>query len=423
MKGLSLIVSRALLPLWILYFSPRIFAINPPSPETAIVAADEADPSSKEVQEPESKQTAEEKKARDLRKPFLLLPWENADYDLNSPDIWSDARPDSHAPFGVMGDHVHRHGEVMLGYHFMYTLMGQYFHGEEQVPLNPTLINNILKAITGNPQTHGHVFSDHMNMDMHMFELMYAPTDNLTLMAMVPYMDMDHFMLHSHEGMLMTHTHHAEGVGDVSFTAIWKMLDWDRQRVQLNLGFSVPTGSITETFPEPIHEHEVPLRMFLMQLGSGTVDFLPGLTYLGQRGNLSWGMQHLGVIHTGTNDEGYTFGDRYLGTGWVAYQVVPNWVSASVRVQGLAWDRVEGQDRLNALFFNVHPTFKDPDFQPEFQGGERVDVSVGLNLLIPEGILKENRFAAEAGLPIYQRLNGVQLGTNWWVTGGWQIKF
>jgi hypothetical protein len=201
------------------------------------------------------------------------------------------------------------------------------------------------------------------------------------------------------------------------------MLDWDRQRVQLNLGFSVPTGSVTETFPEEIHGHLIPLRMFMMQLGSGTVDFLPGLTYLGQRGNLSWGMQHTGTIHTDTNDEGYRFGDRYFGTGWVAYQLVPDWVSASVRVQGLAWDRVHGQDRLNTVFFSQHPTFKDPDFQPDFQGGERVDVSVGLNLLVPEGILHGNRFAAEAGVPIYQRLNGVQLGTNWWVTAGWQLKF
>ncbi|MEM6326624.1 MAG: hypothetical protein AAF791_05845, partial [Bacteroidota bacterium] len=33
---------------------------------------------------------------------------------------WTSHRPDGHAPIGVMADHTHEAGEVMLSYRFMY---------------------------------------------------------------------------------------------------------------------------------------------------------------------------------------------------------------------------------------------------------------------------------------------------------------
>ena len=42
---------------------------------------------------------------------FYVLAWTSADTPKS--------RPDSHAPIGVMGDHGHKTGEVMLSYRFM----------------------------------------------------------------------------------------------------------------------------------------------------------------------------------------------------------------------------------------------------------------------------------------------------------------
>ena len=42
---------------------------------------------------------------------FYALAWTSADTPKS--------RPDSHAPIGVMGDHGHKTGEVMLSYRFM----------------------------------------------------------------------------------------------------------------------------------------------------------------------------------------------------------------------------------------------------------------------------------------------------------------
>ena len=55
-----------------------------------------------------------------------------------------------------------------------------------------------------------------------------------------------------------------------------------------------------------------------MQLGSGTYDLLPGLTYLGQSDEWSWGVQTIETLRLGRNDEGYTLGDNLMATGWVA---------------------------------------------------------------------------------------------------------
>ncbi len=38
---------------------------------------------------------------------------------LAAQEPWTSGRPDGHAPIGVMGDHTHGGGEVMLSYRFM----------------------------------------------------------------------------------------------------------------------------------------------------------------------------------------------------------------------------------------------------------------------------------------------------------------
>ena len=57
-----------------------------------------------------------------------------------------------------------------------------------------------------------------------------------------------------------------------------------------------------------------------MQVGSGTYNLMPGLTYLGQQieGKYSWGAQARETIYTVNNDQGYNRGDRLQLTGWLA---------------------------------------------------------------------------------------------------------
>src|SRR6056297_2085707 len=92
-------------------------------------------------------------------------------------------RADGHAPIGVMGDHIHKTGEVMLSYRFMHMDMSGYRSGTnglspEQVAATP----NRFFGMPGQPPNI-RIVPTSMTMDMHMFGAMYAPSDRLTLMA------------------------------------------------------------------------------------------------------------------------------------------------------------------------------------------------------------------------------------------------
>ena len=80
-----------------------------------------------------------------------------------------------------------------------------------------------------------------------------------------------------------------------------------------------------------------------MQLGTGTVDLLPGLTYLGHIAQWSWGAVYRGRLALGDNTEGYQYGDRQEFTGWGGYSWIPG-VTTTFRVEGEVDDRIHGAD-------------------------------------------------------------------------------
>lgn len=89
-------------------------------------------------------------------------------------------RPGSHAPAGVLFDHMHKAGDFMVGYRFMYSRQaGDTLHGTNTVSdLDLAAAGYTMKASS-------------MNMYMSMLDIMYAPTDWLTLMVMPQYVSMD----------------------------------------------------------------------------------------------------------------------------------------------------------------------------------------------------------------------------------------
>jgi len=91
------------------------------------------------------------------------------------------SRPDGHAPISVMGDHMHKKGEWMLSYRYMFMDMDGNRDGTRRVSDDAVLADY--------PVT-----PRKMDMEMHMLGVMYGLTDRVTLMAMMPFarLDMDH---------------------------------------------------------------------------------------------------------------------------------------------------------------------------------------------------------------------------------------
>ena len=334
---------------------------------------------------------------------FTSLPFQSTemiltDSDQNvAEDQWSSGRPDGHAPIGVMGDHVHGKGEWMFSYRYMFMSMDGNRDGTENLSTN-----DVLEDFMVSPKD--------MTMEMHMLGVMYAPSENLTLMGMVPFVskEMDHVTR-----MGTNFTTNSDGLGDIKFTGLYKILNQNRQTVHLNLGFSLPTGSIDERDDTPAGDDVI--LPYPMQIGSGTVDLRPGVTYLGQSDNWSWGAQANTVLRLGENSRGYTVGNRYQLTGWAARKLNDN-VSLSLRLDGETWENYDGADP--ALNPAVIPT-ADPDLR----GGTRLDVGVGLNTYFPDSFLPGGRLAAEFEFPVYQSLDGPQLETDWQFTVGIQSAF
>lgn len=314
-----------------------------------------------------------------------------------SDNLWRSGRPDGHGPIGVMGDHTHEAGEFMFSYRFM--RMDMAGNREGTTDLTPA---QVLQQFPVTPTE--------MTTDMHMLGAMYAPTDELTLSLMAPYISksMEHVTR-----MGTRFTTQSDGFGDMRLMGLYKIFDQNRQRLHLNAGISFPTGSTNRRDDTPAGPNQV--LPYPMQLGSGTFDLLPGITYLGQTDDWFWGGQALGTIRLGTNGNRYRLGNRFNLTGWGARRW-NKWFSTSIRLNGATWGNISGADpRLNPAII--------PTANPNLRGGTRLDVGLGLNFLVNKGILAGHRLAVEFALPVYQSLEGPQLETDWVLTLGWQKAF
>jgi hypothetical protein len=94
-------------------------------------------------------------------------------------------RTDTHAPAGLMGDHAHGKGEMMVEYKYMNMYMGGSRAGHTAISTGAA------RMFDGNMFM---VVPEAMTMEMHMTHFMWAPSDEVTLYVMPMWMvnTMDH---------------------------------------------------------------------------------------------------------------------------------------------------------------------------------------------------------------------------------------
>lgn len=310
-----------------------------------------------------------------------------------------------HGPIGVMGDHRHKVGEWMFSYRYMSMEMEGNLDGSDGLSA---------ADITGSMMNPGPymVAPRAMDMEMHMFGAMYAPTDNVTLMLMLPYLRNDMALV---TRMGQRFTTRSEGFGDVKASALVGVYESDdaRHRLHANLGLSLPNGRIDKRDDTPMQNNaKLP---YGMQLGSGSIDLLPGLTYNGFGDQFSWGAQLMLTLRSDYNDEEYRLGNRSQLSGWLARSFSPA-VSASARLTHSKWGGIDGaRADLNPMMV--------PTADTGAQGGERTELALGLNYLFLKGAAKGHRLAVEYSEPVYQHLSGPQMQLKSTLTAGWQYAF
>ena len=119
-------------------------------------------------------------------------------------------------------------------------------------------------------------------------------------------------MLHSIENEMGMRTRNnrvstmsTSGIGDTQVGIMYAATG----KLTASLAVSLPTGSIDEeTSMVMMTGIKQTMRApYGMQLGTGTLDLLPSVTYKKQLSKSLWTTQASYRLHTGENDEGYTW--------------------------------------------------------------------------------------------------------------------
>jgi hypothetical protein len=341
--------------------------------------------------------------------------------DCNCGEKTYSLRADSHAPIGIMRDHMHKKGEWMISARTMRMEMEDNSNGTSS--LSPeeiaTTVPNRFFDTAGQPPTL-RVVPTKMTTDMVMLGGMYAPTDTMTLMIMANYIDreMDHITFQGGAGTtrLGTFTTKAKGWGDTKIGSLIRLYKDQTHHLHFNAGLSLPTGSIKENDDVLAPNGTRPtLRLpYAMQLGSGTYDLLPGITYNGSHHKFGWGAQYSGTFRLGHNSQDYSWGDKHQMTMWGSYLITPA-ISVSARISA------EQEGQINDIDSQIVAPVQTAD--PDNYGGRRISTSFGINSVVPNGILKGHRFSTEVTMPIYQNLNGPQLERDHSIVFGWSKAF
>jgi hypothetical protein len=344
-----------------------------------------------------------------------------------------------HAPAGVMFDHMlSKAGEMMVGYRYMYGSQGgTMLHGSSSTD-NQAIVGN---GCSPNPCF---LTPTDMSMHMHMLDLMYAPTDWLTLMLMPQFVDMSMDMarlrgsefdseannnvgnpidpnsgepinIAAHIPHHVQNSHETGGIGDLGMYALFRLFDDGTHHVHVTTGLSAPTGDVDIQFRRN-HQIDGGFMDYGMQLGSGTWDFKPSLTYTGHADQWSWGGQINGTVRMeDQNESGYALGDIFQSTAWGSYGFT-DWLTASVRGVYTLQGAIKGNyDGLINQFSTV-------DY-PSNYGGKYWDVGFGLSAVVPSGDLAGNRVSVEWLQPVEDNVNGYQLERDGTLSATWSLAF
>ena len=326
------------------------------------------------------------------------------------------ATPQSHAPIGVMGDHMHKKGEFMASLRHMDMRMKGNLKGSNKLSD---------AAVLSEPNANGmfdglRVVPQEMDMRMTMLGVMYAPSDTVTLLAMFMHHDTK-MKLTTYQGMMGTSVlgdfeTESSGTGDTVVGALFAGGEKANGKWHYGLALSLPTGATDKTdhVLTPANMRPRKRLPYPMQLGSGSYELKPSLTYNGDWRGWRIGGQANATLRLNDNDENYRLGDKLELQGWAMKNLTP-YASASLRLDASHQGKLDGQD--------IHITLPVPTAQSRSSGGTYANLSLGMNLIGQSGVLSDHRLALELVLPVHQDVNGMQMQRQETLTLGWQKAF
>lgn len=310
---------------------------------------------------------------------------------------------------------------LRFGYHYVRSAFAGYRSGTTELADDAVLF----EPATGELRTAENfpVLPTEIVQEAHVLDASYQLVDALALGVTLPIIrqSTDHVsVIEGYDAFTIA----SSGIGDPVVQGVGTLLATAHHALQLNLGISVPLGSIDEVGDTPRAPGDQQLP-YTMQVGSGTWDLPLGLTWSGQSAGaipLIGGLQGQGKLRSGRNRRGYRLGDRGMLAAWIGVQPVP-WLEPSLKLSGVAWGRIVGEDtEITVPGAFAYPA---PVTDPARFGGRTLVPSLGLAATIPgaRGAWVHQRLELELGRPAYQDLHGPQPQERWRMSAGLRLGY
>ena len=315
---------------------------------------------------------------------------------------------DSHGPISIMGDHMHKKGEVMFSYRFGQMNMNNVGNGRKKIN-----INSVMSLPNGASNNSGNYMNSpiSMKMNMHMFGGMYAPLSNLTFMIMSSYLEKVMTQQRIPMAGGSRFKVNSSGIGDTRISSLINLFDNDLLKTHLGIGLSLPTGDINERDATPASPDS---RLgYSMQNGTGTYDLIFFLNNVKKIGKVKIGEQFFfkrGI--SGNNSKNYSYGDVFDFNIWSSFRWIDS-ISSSIKINYSYEKKMDGSDN------EMNPRMS-PAMDSYNKGHNKINLGFGINFVNTNKIFKNHRIGIEGTFPIYQNLRGLQMQETFRLIIGWQ---
>jgi len=247
------------------------------------------------------------------------------------------------------------------------------------------------------------ILPNNIRQEAHILNISYAVNNLYFLTLGLPYIKQStaHVSTVPNYGRF---TIESAGVGDITLAASRLFRPSGKHLLTANAGVTLPVGAINKVGDTPRAAGNQPLP-YTMQIGSGTYDLIPSLTYLSTHQGVDWGVGGFAKVRLGRNERGYRLGNRYQMIGWAQGKWY-KWVYPSLKVKATYWQRITGEDEA----LNVPGSFPYPAnvTDPSMFGGKKLTLQFGTQFNLPGESLQGSKIQFEFALPVYQNLNGPQ---------------
>ena len=254
-----------------------------------------------------------------------------------------------------------------------------------------------------------------IEQEVHALIMGFDPKENLSFRLVTPYISQstDHISIVPGYSSFIIDT---QGIGDISLLVGYRFANSQPHAWKIDVGISLPTGSIDEEGDTPRAPGEQQLP-YTMQLGSGTFDIPVRLSYLNQQSSFSWGADFAAKFRIGKNDRDYRLGNSASISSWLTL-TKSRWIQPSIKLGFRTWGRISGED--TSLSVPGPFPYPAPVVDPSLFGGKLLNLSLAAKIPVS---WKDSHFNLIYAKPVYQSLNGPQSSEDYRLSFSFKLAF